>query len=294
MKDKAHYYHCATKGFEHSILFSDPREFIAAMNRIAICVARAGQEFPVVVIAFCLMDNHIHFILHGTRENCLKWMALFHRLTMVWQTKHRTGSPVQETWKYDAWLLSDKEDVKEKIAYVLRNPMAAGQAFLPTSYRWSSAGLVFSDDSAVSGKPVGELSIYERRKLFEARVELPGDWILMPDGMIWPGSYTNYRQVERLFGQPASFLFALNQKVEPKVNEEMQRSSLSLPDQDVLRMAMEEASQRFGATEIEALDLSQRVVLCSTLVKRPGITIKQLGRVFHIPSNDMKKLFGKG
>ncbi len=42
MKDKAHYYHCATKGFEHSILFSDPREFIAAMNRIAICVARAG------------------------------------------------------------------------------------------------------------------------------------------------------------------------------------------------------------------------------------------------------------
>lgn len=294
MKDKAHYYHCATKGFEHSILFSDPREFIAAMNRIAICVARAGQEFPVVVIAFCLMDNHVHFILHGTRENCLKWMALFHRLTMVWQTKHRTGSPVQETWKYDAWLLSDKEDVKEKIAYVLRNPMAAGQAFLPTTYRWSSAGLVFSDDTTVSGKPIGELSTYERRKLFETRVELPGDWILMPDGMIWPGSYTNYHQVERLFGQPASFLFALNQKVEPKVNEEMQRSSLSLPDQDVLRMALEEAGQRFGATEIEALDLSQRVVLCSTLVKRSGITIKQLGRVFHIPPGDMKKLFGRG
>ena len=47
-----HYYHCATKGFDHSILFADTREFIAGMNRIGICQARL-QEEKVIVIAFC-------------------------------------------------------------------------------------------------------------------------------------------------------------------------------------------------------------------------------------------------
>ena len=59
----AHYYHCATKGFDHSILFADVREFIAGMNRIGICLAMLRTDHPVIIIAFCLMDNHVHFIL---------------------------------------------------------------------------------------------------------------------------------------------------------------------------------------------------------------------------------------
>ena len=288
-----HYYHCATKGFQHSILFSDLREFVAAMNRIAICLARAGIDFPVTLIAFCLMDNHVHFILHGTREDCLKWMALFHRLTMSWQHKHRFGSPVDEPWVYDAWQITDQDDLREKIAYVLRNPMAAGLAYAPMNYRWSSAGLVFADLSGVSGRPLGDMSTYETRNYFGTRVELPDDWIMLPDGMIWPGCYTNYKLVERLFGQPSNYLFALNQRVESKVNEEMLRKELSLPDQDVLLIAREESQRLYGLEEIEVLDLNQRIVLCTGLSKRSGITLKQLGRIFHIPQSDMKRLFGR-
>ena len=292
MEAKPHYFHCATKGFKHSILFASVREFIAGMNRIAFCQARSGQEFPVIVIAFCLMDNHVHFILHGMREDVLKWMALYHKLTMIWQTKHRDGSPVPEAWEYDAWRIMDKEDLKEKIAYVLRNPMAAGQAVVPTNYRWSSAGQVFAAGPAATGRSVREMSSYEFRKIFQTRIELPGDWILMPDGLIWPGCYTQYQQVERLFGQPASFLFALNQRVEAKVNQEMESTSLSLPDYDVTRMAQKAATEQFGSPEIEILDQSQRIVLCSLLVKRPGVGLKQLARVFSIHPDELKRIFG--
>ena len=117
-----HYYHCATKGFDHSVLFADTREFIAGMNRIGICLATLQETAKIIVIAFCLMDNHIHFILYGTREDCNKWMSLYHRLTMIWQKKHRDSDSVDELWEYDAWQIMDQEDLKEKIAYVFRNP----------------------------------------------------------------------------------------------------------------------------------------------------------------------------
>ena len=292
MESTPHYYHCATKGFKHSILFASVREFIAGMNRVAFCQARASLEFPVIVIAFCLMDNHVHFILYGRREDVLKWMALYHRLSMTWQKKHRDGSPVSETWEYDAWRIKDNDDLKEKIAYVFRNPMAAGQAVVPTNYRWSSAGLVFAVGPNVTGRPVREMSSYEFRKVFETRISLPGDWILMPDGLIWPGCYTQYQKVERLFGQPSSFLFSLNQRIEAKVNQEMESSSLSLPDYDITRMAEKAAMDQYGSPVIETLDMSQRIVLCGQLVKRPGVNLKQLARVFSIPPYELRRIFG--
>ena len=289
-----HYYHCASKGFDHSILFSDVGEFIAGMNRIGICLAMLRRDHPVIIIAFCLMDNHVHFILYGTREDCLRWMALYHRLTMIWQKKHRTGDPVDEVWEYDAWQISAPEDLKEKIAYVLRNPTVARMGFVPGGYRWSSAALVFTDTTGqkAGGRRTGTLSSYESRNLFQTRAILPEDWIVQPDGMIWPGCYTDYQRVEKMFGHPQQYLYSLNQNVEPAVNQQMYQESISLPDQDVRQMAKSLSKSLFGAAELTSLDLSQRIQLCRHLKKQAGASLKQLARVVHLPLAELKKIFG--
>ncbi len=103
--------------------------------------------------------------------------------------------------EYDAWQIYDEEDLKEKTAYVFRNPTVARMGFTPKGYRWSSARLVFSDEGAAqeTGRRIGLMSSYETRKVFETRVELPEDWILLPEGLIWPGNYTDIRRIEKLF-----------------------------------------------------------------------------------------------
>lgn len=290
----SHYFHCATKGFDHSILFKDDHEFIAGMNRIGICLARLQKEISIIVIAFCLMDNHVHFILHGTRENCLKWMALYHRLTMIWQKSHREGVPVDEAWEYDAWQIIDSDDLKEKIAYVFRNPTVARMGFVPGGYRWSSASLVFSDVAGqkAGGRRIGMLSTYESRNLFATRLILPEDWIVLPDGLIWPGCYTDYQRVEKLFGHPQPYLFSLNQNIEAIVNQQMHHESISLPDQDVVRMANAVSEEMFGRTEIALLDLEKRIQLCRRLKKDAGASLKQMARIVHVPLSELKKIFG--
>jgi len=286
-----HYYHCATKGFDHSILFASVREFIAGMNRIALCKAMMPE---VVILAFCLMDNHVHFILYGTREACMRWMSLYHKLTMMWQRHHREGNPVDENWEYDAWQIYDEEDLKEKTAYVFRNPTVARMGFTPKGYRWSSARLVFSDEGVVqeTGRRIGSMSSYETRKVFETRVELPEDWILLPEGLIWPGNYTDIRRVEKLFGHPRHLLFFLNQNVEAEVNRQLHQEGLSLPDLDITQIAREFSDKLFNTKELVSLDLPKRIHLCKEVKKKTGATLKQMARILHMPYNDLKKIFG--
>lgn len=246
-----------------------------------------------MVVAFCLMDNHIHLILYGSREACLRWMALYHKLTMMWQRSHRETSPIDEPWEYDAWQVYDEEDLRQKITYVFRNPMIARMGFTPQGYRWSSARLVFSDYGEVpeGTRRIGTLSSYELRKAFDSKIGLPEEWLLMQDGLIWPGSYTDFKRVERLFGHPRNYLFYLNQNVETEINQQMYGETISLPDQDVIRLAREFSQKQFGVDDIARLNIQDRIRLCRSVKKETRASLKQLARIIHLPLGDLKKIF---
>ena len=49
---KPHFYHYATEGLKDDVLFGSVAEFIAGMNRIAVCLCRLGPAHPVQVICF--------------------------------------------------------------------------------------------------------------------------------------------------------------------------------------------------------------------------------------------------
>lgn len=268
-----HYYHCATKGFDHCVLFADAREFVAGMNRIALCTAKLQETIPVIVIAFCLMNNH--------------------KLTMMWQRSHRESAPIDEPWEYDAWQVYDEEDLKQKIAYIFRNPTVARMGFTPQGYRWSSARLVFSDYGVIpeGARSIGSLSSYEFRNAFESKIALPVEWHLLQDGLIWPGCYTDFKRVERLFGHPRNLLFYLNQNVETEINQQMYGETISLPDQDVAQIAREIAQKRFGIDDMARLDLPDRILLCRLVKKGTRASLKQLARISHLPLGELKKIF---
>ena len=52
-------WHFSTDGNSVDALFWDDDDFIDGMNRTAIL----SNEFKVIILAFALMGNHIHFIL---------------------------------------------------------------------------------------------------------------------------------------------------------------------------------------------------------------------------------------
>ena len=288
--EKKHFYHAATKGLDSRVIFTSTEQFIAGMNRVALCKLSVPG---VIVIAFVLMDNHVHFILHGTYADCMRFMAQYKKLTQMWLSNNSPDSKI-DFWEYNCWPIPNKEKLTEKICYVLRNPLAAGMGVLPTSYLWGSGPLMFSGGAtSIWGKlsPIGELSVYQLRKTFGTKLPVPSDWLKTEDGLIWPGCYVNFKHAEQAFGSIVNFMFEQNHKNEDLINQEMYGSDISLPDSDIIAILSERSDEEFGIADLSLLTPSQRIELCRLVRKSHGTDIKQLGRVLHIKLQDINKIW---
>lgn len=291
--NKPHFYHFATEGLKDDVLFCSTAEFVAGINRIALCLLRLGIDHPVQVICFCLMDNHVHFILYGLEKDCVLFMENYKQATELWLRHHGEANHPGKRWSIGHWLIPDQERLRTTIAYIHRNPTAAGMALSPSGYRWSSAQLLYSDSAWIQamGKPVSELSGKARMRLFNSKTEVPGDWIVFPDGMIWPGSFINSTVMERQFNTVQDYQFCLNKRVEDDINQEMRSSAISLPDGEISAWARDMAGKLFGENRIRRLSVQQRTALARILKKETGTTTKQIARVVHLKLEEIESIF---
>ena len=154
------YYHVCTDGAAISWMFQDEQDFIAGINRIAICHLKTC----VSVIAYVLMDNHVHFVLYGTMPQCKSFITLYKRLTGKWiLLKYGIGDYLKHL-PTDILHIDSEERLLNTIAYLDRNPLVAGFAKLPGEYPWGSARCYFRDKSSAEfTKLIADLTKNERR-----------------------------------------------------------------------------------------------------------------------------------
>ena len=78
-------YMFTTDHLERLLLFRDEEDFVQGNNTIAF----ATLVYPVKVLCYALMDNHIHLLVSGRYEDCLAFFAwILHRLARVLEKKH--------------------------------------------------------------------------------------------------------------------------------------------------------------------------------------------------------------
>lgn len=137
---------------------SDRLAFLSIFKETAV-------TFDVDVLAFCLMNNHVHILLRPREQNLDKAMhSLFSRYAMHFNRKyqrrgHLFGGAYRQAVCLDATYLLAAS------AYIHLNPVKAGLAKTPEEYRWSSCSLYLVDihkHSFVDPSPV--LSLFHQRK----------------------------------------------------------------------------------------------------------------------------------
>ena len=114
----------------------DPR--IASMVADALEYGAGARGF-YDLLAWVIMPNHVHVVLqpHAKLPEVMRWLktATAHRANAL---IGRKGVPFWSREYYDRWVRSDQE-LQSVIAYVERNPVAAGLAACPEDWPWSSA-----------------------------------------------------------------------------------------------------------------------------------------------------------
>jgi len=104
------------------------------------CFMQYKRKFKVKVYAWCLMDNHVHFVLEPTTLSGVSKMfqALNTKYVMYFNSKHKQSGRLFGDRFFSCLL--DEDHLFEAIRYVELNPYRAKLENLPgVSYQWTSA-----------------------------------------------------------------------------------------------------------------------------------------------------------
>lgn len=271
------YYHVCTDGTSLEWMFLDDEDFIAGVNRIAVCQLLTG----VKVVAFVLMDNHLHLLLFGSRRMCMRFIHTYKVLTGKWigrkygKSGHLRGLPVEVI------LVKDEEELMDLISYIDRNPLRAGFRYLPTEYRWGSARYVFKIMQRIEAEAVSDIGLNAVRRKMHTRVKLPKDWLVDEFGMYVPDkTFLDVEKIQSVYKSPARYAYFMAKKLEGKVELSMARNGkVFLSDKELRPVVAEISMKMFNKADARVLDVNSKLQIAKELRRSYACTVKQIGRM---------------
>jgi putative transposase len=127
-------YHVTSRGDRREAIFDDDEDRHAFLN----VIAQATERFDAVLLAYCLMDNHYHLVIHTRRGNLSRFMQQLNGVyTQLYNRRHReVGHLFQGRFK--GILVDENAYLLEVCRYVDLNPIRARMVRDPGNWRWSS------------------------------------------------------------------------------------------------------------------------------------------------------------
>ena len=290
-------WHFSTDGNAVDAMFEGEEDFIAGMNRIYVTV----RGYQVIILAFSLMDTHVHFILYGTFDECNRFMHDYIRRT----SRHIAIRHGENNKLADVPLNHQVVDtdfyLKIVICYTIKNAPVGGIPFLAGDYPWSSGPLYFrhpgywssptwmkempKDTATFAGQ-----TIQRQRKTLHTR-ETPEETVPMIGELVFPGAYVAYELVEHIFKTCKSFTYFFSITKEDDVDARGgQLSRLSIPMQEMRQHKNELCRELFGVNSIKTLSVQQRIRLARALRSRYNSSLKQIARLTGLVYEEVKDL----
>lgn len=308
-------WHFSSDGHFSDCIFHDDVDFRNGMNRVFIVL----QKYDVVILAFVLMDNHVHFILYGSFDECNKFIHEYLRRTSIAVNERFGTSHSLERVPVNHQVIDNDTYLKTAICYVVKNPPVAGLKYMGWNYPWGSGSLYFNSQPtwtssiwtfATSGlsrtgnrtiQPFGdegcslprlsstsEMSSNQKRKHFKTAAHVPDD-LLMMDGMILPHQFVEYGIVEELFKSARSFNYFMCVTKEDDIEKRGGSiSRLTIPDQEMREHRSRLCLQLFGKEKANTLNTEERLLLGRKLRKEFNSSPKQIARIVGLAYSEIK------
>lgn len=126
------YYHVMLRGSGRQLIFIDDEDRKAFVRMLRRAIEQDGIE----VLAWCLMDNHVHVLIHDARNTL---SAAMHRLATTYARyfNERNGHVGQVfQGRFASRLVETDRYLLQAVRYIHNNPVDLG--VLPSQYPWSS------------------------------------------------------------------------------------------------------------------------------------------------------------
>ena len=145
------YLHVVAKGNGGQILFDEDRDHRHYLSLLE----RYSREMQVTVVAYCLMDNHVHLLIHDSQNAASEFMRRLNTSYAWYYNKRneRSGHVFQN--RFFSEPIDNERYLLAVYRYILQNPLKAGLGRM-SDYKWSSyhvekRGDTFVDASVIRG-----------------------------------------------------------------------------------------------------------------------------------------------
>lgn len=284
-------WHFSTDGTVRDVLFRDEADYVLAMNRIYL----VARKFNIIILAFCLMDNHVHFVLYGDLEACRRFMHEYVRnISMTVARRHGLSRDLRELPIHHQQITDDAY-LKTAICYVIKNPVAAGLSWQVHDYPWSSGPLYFRSSRTwaapawdVKKTTLESLSAQKKEEVFHTREPLP-DTLEVIGNLILPSNYIPTELVEQIFKSHKSYHYFLSRSKEEDIESRGGAiSRLSLPDGEMRQHKREIMRELYGKESSRELDTTQRLRLAKEIRRRYNCSLKQISRLVGLSRENLE------
>ena len=127
-------YHIILRSVNQHIIFEDDSDY----QKFLFILSDCKTNFDIDIYAYCLMDNHIHMLLHSSAEDLSSFFQSFETRFVRWYNKkyERSGHLFQD--RFFSAAIESSAKYLSTLTYIHNNPVKASICRFPSEYRWSS------------------------------------------------------------------------------------------------------------------------------------------------------------
>ncbi|MCR4989441.1 MAG: transposase [Lachnospiraceae bacterium] len=141
-------YHIILRSINQHIIFEEDADYQKMLYILSDC----KRTFDIDIYAYCLMDNHIHLLIHSAEDHLASFFqSLGTRFVRWYNTKYsRSGHLFQD--RYYSIPVIQKQQYLSTLAYIHNNPVKSSLCRYPSEYRWSSCNAYYGQKNPLVDK----------------------------------------------------------------------------------------------------------------------------------------------
>ena len=280
--------HLYTEPLEDTVLLGNDQECTVALNYTAIAAGESGCK----LLALALMSNHFHFILMEEAERVhLFWELLQGMMDGYLRRNGKIG--VMKRIKASTTPISNLKQLRDEIAYVIRNSFVIRTDVHVFADPWSSGHLYFNPLLKKEGVPATELKGRGLREFLHSRtLTVPDSGIYVKDGCAQMWSFVDYTFVESVFDNARQFVHAVLKNVEAQVEISRRMGEKPfLSDEELLPLVLRYCQEKMQAKGPGSLPEEEKKKLALWIRREFQSSNKQLARLSGLRLQEVNKLF---
>ena len=283
------YWHLYTDGTKMQNIFCCEEEFKVGMWSLAMSLHLCKG---VRALTFELMANHVHVILSGQKEDCLRVFDFF--LTRLKQVFAKSQRFIDwSCFKMDILPIEDIQALRNEIIYVNRNAFVSNPAYTPDSYLWGGGCAYFNPwFRFLKTTMLGDLKISVQRSILHIRDVAPFSCLLEFSSMPFIPSFCDIKLGESIFRDARSYFNALTRNAEAfsQIASRL-KDTIFLTDDELYAVVISYVNKEFSVSKPALLSGRQKIDTARYLHFKYNATNHQLRRILKLELSVLEELF---